>query len=124
MISTTGLLSFDSGYTTKVCTDRPSCVTVTHSWCREDFASFSFAQSCAETACAIPRIIKLNKMRFIFPPCPSSESVCIISALAVALQSHLLQRRWSADAGPNCDGGKYWASALSSRRKAPYLADC
>src|SRR5580704_10913292 len=68
MMITTGRLSFDSGYTTKVSTDRPSCFTVTHSLCRGDFASVAFAQSCAETVCAIPRIIKTNRIRFICPP--------------------------------------------------------
>src|SRR5579871_267676 len=46
--STTGRLSFTSGYTTNVSTDRPSCFTVTHSPCLGDFASAAFAQSCAQ----------------------------------------------------------------------------
>src|SRR5580704_16678771 len=68
MMITTGRLSFDSGYTTKVSTDRPSCFTVTHSLCRGDFRSFSFAQSCAETVCAATRIIKIKNVRFISSP--------------------------------------------------------
>src|SRR3984957_6082292 len=48
MIRTTGRLSFTSGYTTNVSTDRPSCFTVTHSPCRGDFASAAFAQSWAQ----------------------------------------------------------------------------
>src|SRR6202042_1458318 len=46
--STAGCLSFTSGYTTNVSTDRPSCFTVTHSPCLGDFASAAFAQSCAQ----------------------------------------------------------------------------
>src|SRR5271167_69989 len=68
MIITTGRLSFDSGYTTKVSTDRPSCLTVTHSLCRGDFASAALAQSCAEAVCANAKITKAKIMRFIYSP--------------------------------------------------------
>src|SRR4029077_20184208 len=78
MITTTGRLSFDSGYTTKVSTARPSCFTVTHSWCREDFASFSFAQSCAEAVCPNPKISKIGNILFIFPPHHSAGTPAVI----------------------------------------------
>src|SRR5215831_4784770 len=64
---TTGRLSFDSGYTTKVSTERPPCFTVTHSEWRGDFASFALAQSCAKAACVISKIDRVNRKDFIVP---------------------------------------------------------
>src|SRR5579871_1913804 len=81
--STTGRLSFTSGYTTNVSTDRPSCFNVTHSPCRDDFASAAFAQSCAQAGPAATPIIvtaanvKINATRinfFIFQLLSKSKS--------------------------------------------------
>src|ERR1700751_5063013 len=66
MRRTTGRLSLDSGYTTKVSTERPSCFTVTHSRCRGDFSSCVRAQSWAQTACA-NRTIRMRVMGFMTP---------------------------------------------------------
>src|SRR5579863_9772068 len=68
MIRTTGRLSFTSGYTTKVSTDRPSCFKVTHSPWRGDLASAALAQSCAETVCANAKISRSRNARFIVSP--------------------------------------------------------
>jgi hypothetical protein len=66
-------LSFDSGYTTNVSTERPSCFTVTHSLWRGDFASFAFAQSCAETADESTRLASNAKqIRIFFTVTPST----------------------------------------------------
>src|SRR5215467_12309243 len=43
---TTGAFCFDSGYTTKACTVRLSCLIDTHSWWRGDFSKVCLAQSC------------------------------------------------------------------------------
>src|SRR6266436_10189055 len=66
MISTTSVLLFDSGYTTNVSTERPSCLTLTHSRWRGDFSSVARAQSCAEASCAAQRISKkIRVVRFM-----------------------------------------------------------
>src|SRR6267154_4606470 len=64
MMRTTGVLLFDSGYTTNVSTERPSCLTLTHSRWRGDFSSLALAQSCAETACAASKR-RINPMYFM-----------------------------------------------------------
>src|SRR5712675_38071 len=73
MMSTTGVLLFDSGYTTNVSTERPSCLTLTHSRWRGDFSSLALAQSCAETACAASKR-RINAMYFMteVPPEPKA----------------------------------------------------
>src|SRR5258708_36754324 len=69
MISTAGVLPFDSGYTTNVSTERPSCFTVTHSWWRDDFSSVARAQSCAEANCAAQRISREIRVRRFMAMC-------------------------------------------------------
>src|SRR5215468_3761997 len=61
MMSTTGRLSFDSGYTTNVSTLRPSCLTLTHSRCRGDFSTRSLAHSWATTPGARKRAAKTDR---------------------------------------------------------------
>src|SRR6266849_616678 len=64
--STTGVLLFDSGYTTNISTERPSCFTVTHSRWRGDFSRVARAQSRAETNCAAQSTNKeIKVMRFM-----------------------------------------------------------
>src|SRR5258708_33348767 len=66
MISTTGVLLFDSGYTTNVSTERPSCLIVTHSRWRGDFSKVALAQSCAEAKGATHKISReIKVMRFM-----------------------------------------------------------
>src|SRR6267154_4976421 len=64
MMRPTGVLLFDSGEATKVSTERPSCLTLTHSRWRGDFSSLALAQSCAETACAASKR-RINPMYFM-----------------------------------------------------------
>src|SRR6267378_3456469 len=73
MMRTTGVLLFDSGYTTNVSTERPSCLTLTHSRWRGDFSSLALAQSCAEAACAVTNR-RINEMHFMaaVPPEPKA----------------------------------------------------
>src|SRR5258705_3690079 len=85
MMRTTGVLLFDSGYTTNVSTERPSCLTLTHSRCRGDFSSLALAQSCAEAACAVTNR-RINEMYFMaaVPPEPKawnlSQRACSVRA--------------------------------------------
>src|SRR6266851_8566046 len=66
MTSTTGVLPFDSGYTTNVSTARLSCFTVTHSRCRGDFSSAALAHSCADANGAAQRIKReIRAIRFM-----------------------------------------------------------
>src|SRR5436853_1715059 len=66
MMSTTGVLLFDWGYTTNVSTSRPSCLTLIHSLWRGDFSSLALAQSCAEATCAVSKsIINATHLMFV-----------------------------------------------------------
>src|SRR6266853_5261285 len=86
MMRTTGVLLFDSGYTTNVSTERPSCLTLTHSRWRGDFSSLALAQSCAEAACAVIKR-RINAMYFmaVVPPEPKawnlSQRACTVRAV-------------------------------------------
>src|SRR5213076_634984 len=54
------------GKMTSVSTERPSCLTVTHSRCLGDFSRVALAHSCAEAICAAQRINKgIRVMRFM-----------------------------------------------------------
>src|SRR2546426_2348413 len=98
MTSTTGVLLFDSGYTTNVSTERPSCLMVTHSRWRGDFVSAALAQSCAEAICATHRI--------------SSE----IRAMRL-MDWSLPQRTGLAGRGLESVGASYTRGILMPRRK-------
>src|SRR5882762_1063041 len=96
MMRTTGVLVFDSGYTTNVSTERPSCLTLTHSRWRGDFSSLALAQSCAETACAASKR-RINAMYFmaVLPPEPKawnlSQRACTVREVQkLALVSSIL----------------------------------
>src|SRR5712664_4680129 len=66
MTRTTGVLPFDSGYTTNVSTERSPCFTVTHSRWRGDFSRVALAQSCAEAKDAAKRMRReISVMRFM-----------------------------------------------------------
>src|SRR5882757_7432464 len=99
MMRTTGVLLFDSGYTTNVSTERPSCLTLTHSRWRGDFSSLALAQSCAETACAASKR-RINAMYFMaaVPPEPKawnlSQRACTVREVQkVVLVSSILSLR-------------------------------
>src|SRR5258707_15825320 len=86
MMRTTGVLLFDSGYTTNVSTERPSCLTLTHSRWRGDFSSLALAQSCVETVCAVSKR-RINPVYFMaaVPPEPKawnlSQRACTVRAV-------------------------------------------
>src|SRR5712675_790730 len=99
MMSTTGVLLFDSGYTTNVSTERPSCLTLTHSRWRGDFSSLALAQSCAERVCAASKR-RINAMYFmaVVPPEPKawnlSQRACTVREVQkVVLVSSILSLR-------------------------------
>src|SRR5712672_4174443 len=102
MMRTTGVLVFDSGYTTNVSTERPSCLTLTHSRCRGDFSSLALAQSCAETACAVTNR-RINEMYFIVVPPLSAKVEFITEGMNRARSgkkspgSYRFERAWDAD---------------------------
>src|SRR6266849_8607195 len=109
--STTGVLLFDSGYTTNVSTERPSCLTVTHSRCRGDFSSLDLAQSCAETACAVSKrrtnamyfmvVLPLNGKARIYhrerEPCAKCKKESDLTGFELGMR-----RRGNADIPPPC----------------------
>src|SRR6267142_2307739 len=86
MMRTTGVLLFDSGYTTNVSTERQSCLTLTHSRWRGDFSSLALAQSCAETVCAVSKR-RINAMYFMAAVPPElkawnlSQRACTVRAV-------------------------------------------
>src|SRR5882762_10192316 len=108
MMRTTGVLVFDSGYTTNVSTERPSCLTLTHSRWRGDFSSLALAQSWAETACAASER-RINEMHFMaaVPPEPKawnlSHRACTVPEVRkLVLVSSILSLRIQTYTPPRC----------------------